>query len=46
MKKALKELKKAGCNALVVYLGNFGPETVETLLAKEFDGPVMFIAVC
>ena len=44
MKKALKELKKAGCNALVVYLGNFGPETVETLLAKEFDGPVMFAA--
>ena len=44
MKKALEELKKAGCNALVVYLGNFGPETAETLLAKEFDGPVMFAA--
>ncbi|MCL2285171.1 MAG: fucose isomerase, partial [Firmicutes bacterium] len=24
--KALAELKDAGCNALVVYLGNFGPE--------------------
>ncbi len=44
MRKALSELKEAGCNALVVYLGNFGPETPETLLAKEFDGPVMFVA--
>ena len=25
MQKALKELREAGCNALVVYLGNFGP---------------------
>src|SRR5665647_332963 len=44
MKKALAEVRAAGCNALVVYLGNFGPETPETLLAKEFDGPVMFAA--
>ena len=44
MRKALSEVKKAGCDALVVYLGNFGPETSETLLAKEFGGPVMFIA--
>lgn len=44
MLKALEELKAAGCNALVVYLGNFGPETPETLLAKYFDGPVMFVA--
>lgn len=44
MKKALSELKEAGCNALVVYLGNFGPESSETLLAKYFDGPVMFVA--
>lgn len=44
MKKALEEVKAAGCNALVVYLGNFGPETSETLLAKYFDGPVMFVA--
>ena len=44
MQKALKEVKDANCNALVVYLGNFGPETAETLLAKEFGGPVMFIA--
>lgn len=44
MKKALKELKEAGCNSLVVYLGNFGPESAETLLAKYFDGPVMYVA--
>ncbi|WP_026883292.1 L-fucose/L-arabinose isomerase family protein [Clostridium akagii] len=44
MQKALKEVKEAGVNALVVYLGNFGPETSETLLAKEFGGPVMFVA--
>ena len=29
---------------LVVYLGNFGPEISETLLAKHFDGPKMFVA--
>ena len=44
MQKALEEVKAAGCNALVVYLGNFGPETAETLMAKYFDGPVMFVA--
>lgn len=44
MVQALEDVKKAGCNALVVYLGNFGPEISETLLAKHFDGPVMFIA--
>ncbi len=44
MLQALEDVKKAGCNALVVYMGNFGPETAETLLAKNFDGPVMFVA--
>lgn len=44
MQQALKEVNDAGCNALVVYLGNFGPETPETLIAKYFDGPVMYIA--
>ncbi|MBR0120829.1 MAG: L-fucose/L-arabinose isomerase family protein [Clostridia bacterium] len=42
--EALEIVKAAGCNALVVYLGNFGPETSETMLAKYFDGPVMFVA--
>lgn len=44
MVKALEDVKEAGCNALAVYLGNFGPEISETLLAKHFDGPVMFLA--
>ena len=44
MVQALEDIKKAGCNALCVYLGNFGPEISETLLAKHFDGPKMFIA--
>ncbi len=44
MVQALEDIKKAGCNALCVYLGNFGPEISETLLAKHFDGPVMFCA--
>lgn len=44
MVQALEDLKKAGCNALRVYLGNFGPEISETLLAKHFDGPKMFLA--
>jgi L-fucose isomerase-like protein len=44
MVQALEDIKKAGCNALCVYLGNFGPEISETLLAKHFEGPKMFIA--
>ncbi len=44
MREALADIKKAGCNALVVYLGNFGPESAETLLVKEFDGPAMVVA--
>ncbi len=44
MLAAVDEAKKAGCNALVVFLGNFGPETPETLIAQQFDGPVMYVA--
>lgn len=42
--KALEEIKKSNVNAIVVYLGNFGPEGPETLLAQKFGGPVMFAA--
>jgi L-fucose isomerase-like protein len=42
--KALAEVEQAGCNALVVFLGNFGPETPETLLAQKFHGPVLYVA--
>ncbi len=41
---ALEALDDAGVNALVVYLGNFGPEGPSTLLAQRFAGPVMFAA--
>lgn len=44
MLKAVAEVQAAGCNALTVFLGNFGPETAETLIAKHFDGPVMYCA--
>ena len=44
MLRAVRDVKAADCNTLVVYLGNFGPETPETLLAKEFGGPCMFVA--
>lgn len=42
--RALEDVKAAGCNALVVFLGNFGPETPETIIAQRFDGPVMYAA--
>ena len=41
---ALADVEGAGCNALVVFLGNFGPETPETIIAQRFDGPVMYVA--
>ena len=44
MKNALKDINEKGCNALCVYLGNFGPEISETMLAQQYDGPVMFCA--
>ena len=44
MLKAVADVNAAGCNALVVFLGNFGPETPETLIAEKFDGPVMYAA--
>lgn len=44
MLKAVDDVKTAGCNALVVFLGNFGPETPETEIAQHFDGPCMFVA--
>lgn len=41
---ALKEIAGKNIDALVIYLGNFGPEGPTTLLAQKFDGPVMFAA--
>ena len=44
MLSAVQDVTNAGCNALAVFLGNFGPETPETLIADRFDGPCMFVA--
>ncbi|MDR1047045.1 MAG: fucose isomerase, partial [Treponema sp.] len=44
MLASVEEVRRQGCNALVVFLGNFGPETPETLIAQKFSGPVMFAA--
>ncbi len=42
--RVLKNIQKEGCNALCIYLGNYGPEISETMLAEKFPGPVMFCA--
>ncbi len=42
--KAIDDVIANGVNALVVFLGNFGPETPETLLVKKFNGPCMCLA--
>lgn len=42
--KALKAINENEINALVIYLGNFGPEGPETMLAQRFGGPTMFVA--
>ncbi len=41
---ALEEIRAKGVNALVIYLGNFGPEGPATLLAQKFGGPAMVAA--
>jgi L-fucose isomerase-like protein len=42
--KALNEIREKKINALVLYLGNFGPEGPTTMLAQRFGGPVMLAA--
>ena len=42
--RAMADLDRKGCNAVVVYLGNFGPEGPSTLFVDRFGGPVMFCA--
>ena len=43
-REAVRDVKANGVNALVVFLGNFGPETPETLIAQWFHGPIMYVA--
>jgi L-fucose isomerase-like protein len=42
--QALEEIQTQEINALVIFLGNFGPEGPTTQLAQKFGGPVMFAA--
>jgi L-fucose isomerase-like protein len=42
--KALAEVRGQGCNAAVIYLGNFGPEGPTAIFAQRFPGPVMACA--
>ena len=43
-KSAVEDVVNNDVNALIVFLGNFGPETPETLIREWFNGPVMYIA--
>ncbi len=42
--KASADLYEKGANALVVYLGNFGPEGPTSIMIEKFHGPVMICA--
>ncbi|NQU76884.1 MAG: fucose isomerase [Planctomycetes bacterium] len=42
--KAVSDLVRKGCNAAVIYLGNFGPEGPATVFAERFPGPAMVCA--
>ena len=41
---ALAEAEDKGCNAAVIYLGNFGPEGPLSIFAQRFGGPSMLCA--
>ena len=42
--EAAQQLRSAGCDAVVYYLGNFSPEIEDAFFVKLFDGPVMLLA--
>ncbi len=42
--EAARQMREAGCDAAVLFLGNFSPEIEDAVLVKEFAGPVMIIA--
>ena len=45
VKRCLKDLVKAECDAVCLLYANYGPESAGTLLANEFNGPVMLLAL-
>ena len=44
IKRAMKDVQKAECNAVALYWANYGPESAGTLFAQEFGGPIMMFA--
>jgi L-fucose isomerase-like protein len=42
--EAARQVKEAGCDAVVYYLGNFSPEIEDAFFVKAYDGPVMLLA--
>lgn len=44
IKRAMRDISKADCNAVCLYYANYGPESAGTLFAQAFDGPVMLFA--
>jgi L-fucose isomerase-like protein len=44
IKTVMDEITSNDINALVIYLGNFGPEGPLSILARKFNGPTMICA--
>ncbi|MBV9107383.1 MAG: hypothetical protein JO313_15315 [Verrucomicrobia bacterium] len=42
--EAARQIKEAGCDAVVYYLGNFSGEIEDAVFIKAYDGPVMLLA--
>ena len=42
--EAAAQMRAAGCDAAVLYLGNFSPEIEDANFVKAFGGPTMIIA--
>ncbi len=42
--QAAEQLRAAGCDAAVLFLGNFSPEIEDAFFIKAFRGPVMLMA--
>ncbi len=44
IKRALREIRKAECNAVCLYWANYGPESAGTLFVQDYNEPIMIIA--
>ena len=42
--EAARQVQAAGCDAAVLFLGNFSPEIEDAFFVKQFGGPVAVIA--